>query len=215
MPGQCCKRSTRDRSGPAARSAPVQRRVEGGPQSAADRRGAPPVPRRRGARNRRVRRDPRPSGPRRIARKDRETPKVARIWFSTCVPAGDCPPIAKKSSSLPTRSTRSRVAKMPVSTSSVGERGGPLGSTQAVPPSAGIEEVHASRRRCLRSSLPFVVSGSSASAIQRAGTMYSGSLAATAARSRATSGVAPCGGTTKAASCLPPDAVSVATTAAA
>ncbi len=66
---------------------------------------------------------PRTVGRSKIQRTGGAAPKARRTRDATWVASSEWPPRAKKSSSMPARSTRSTSAQIPASTSSAGLRG--------------------------------------------------------------------------------------------
>jgi hypothetical protein len=98
-----------------------------------------------------------------IARSGTSTRKAARTREITRAATSECPPSAKKLSSIPTRSTPSTSPQMAASTSSAGVRGAAYAPAPSVPTSGA--------GRARRSTLPLGVSGSASNATKTAGTM--------------------------------------------
>ena len=110
-------------------------------------------------------------------------PARATIWMLRI----ESPPSSKKLSSTPTRSSRSTSAQIPASTSSAAVRGATYPGSGSRPGAGSAE----------RSSFPFGVSGSASTTTNADGTMCSGRLCPSWARSAlAPGGAAPAAGTT-------------------
>ncbi len=112
------------------------------------------------------------------ARSGISVPSAACARATTRVASSECPPRSKKFSPTPTRSTPSTSAQIPASTSSVTVRGATYASS--APPYSGAGNA-------FRSSFPTGVSGSRSSTTTADGTMYSGRLSRSCARSSAPS----------------------------
>src|SRR5207237_543288 len=116
---------------------------------------------------------------------DTSTSRLERIRLIRRVATSEWPPSAKKSSSIPTRSTPRTSANSAHSNSSCGLRG--RRPTEGLNSGAGSAE---------RSSFPFAVSGNPSRTTIAEGTMYSGSRAPTCARNSPASATQPAAKTT-------------------